>query len=80
MSAQDVWIPPTPITATKAHQGVFGSATIQIRDANNDEQITKPLIVAEGLDTGLMGEAGSIGDTDIYINLFLMLMNQIVSN
>jgi len=54
-----------PIPATKSYQGVFGSATIQIDDAGSDGLITNPLIVAEGLDTGLMAQAGNIGDTDI---------------
>lgn len=64
ISAQDE-IFVQPITATKAYQGAFGSATIQIDDAGNDGLITNPLIVAEGLDTGLMAQAGNIGDTDI---------------
>lgn len=63
LSAQDV-IYVQPIIATKAFQGTFGTATLQIRDANEDGQITKPLIVAEGLDTGLLAQAGSIGDND----------------
>lgn len=64
-SAQnDIYVVP-PITATKSYQGAFGSATIQIDDAGSDELITKPLIVAEGLDTGLIAQAGNIGDTDI---------------
>ena len=62
------------ITATKAYQGVFGTATLQIARADNCNQIRKPLIVAEGLDTGLMGQGGSIGDTDI--NSFFLAVNE----
>lgn len=41
------------ITATKAYNGVFGSASIIISYRNdNDTVIRKPLIVAEGLDIG----------------------------
>jgi hypothetical protein len=49
------------ITATKAYLGIYGKATIQIDDAGNDGLITKPLIVAEGLDTGLLAQTGRIG-------------------
>lgn len=41
------------VTATKAYNGVFGSASILISNRNdNDPVIRKPLIVAEGLDIG----------------------------
>jgi hypothetical protein len=63
--AQNNTIFVQPITATKPYQGVFGSATLQIDDAGSDGLITNPLIIAEGLDTGLMAQAGRIGDTDI---------------
>jgi hypothetical protein len=63
--AQNNTIFVQPITATKPYQGVFGSATLQIDDAGNDGLITNPLIIAEGLDTGLLAQAGSIGDTDL---------------
>lgn len=53
------------ITATKAFQGVFGSATLQIANGSADCKLRKPLIVVEGLDTGLLAQAGSIGDLDI---------------
>lgn len=53
------------ITATKAYQGVFGSATLQIAYGSDDCELRNPLIVAEGLDTGLLAQAGSIGDLDI---------------
>ena len=53
------------ITATKAFQGVFGSATIQVVRGGACNELRNPLIVAEGLDTGLLGQAGTIGDSDI---------------
>jgi hypothetical protein len=53
------------ITATKAYQGIYGSATLQIAYGTNDCKLRKPLIVAEGLDTGLLAQAGTIGDNDI---------------
>ncbi len=54
------------ITATKDYQGVFGSATLQIAYGSNNCTMQKPLIVVEGLDTGIMGQGGSVGDTDIF--------------
>ena len=54
-----------PITATKAYLGEFGSATLQIVYNTNGCNITRPLIVAEGLDTGLLGQAGSLGDNSL---------------
>lgn len=65
INAQNNTIFVQPITATKSYQDIFGTATLQIDDAGNDGLITNPLIIAEGLDTGLMAQAGSIGDTDI---------------
>ncbi|MEM8927297.1 MAG: T9SS type A sorting domain-containing protein [Bacteroidota bacterium] len=53
------------VTATRSFQGIAGSATLQIAYANTCGQITKPLIVAEGLDTGLQQEGATIGDSDI---------------
>ncbi|TMU50426.1 T9SS type A sorting domain-containing protein [Flagellimonas algicola] len=53
------------INATRSFQSIAGSATLQIAYANTCGQITKPLIVAEGLDTGLQQEGGTIGDSDI---------------
>ncbi|MFY0484107.1 hypothetical protein ACI6PS_16030, partial [Flavobacterium sp. PLA-1-15] len=53
------------INATKDYQGIFGSATLQIDDAGSDGAITNPLIIVEGLDTGLLAQAGSIGDSDL---------------
>lgn len=35
------------ITASKAFNGVFGSAILQIDDAGNDGMITRPLIIAD---------------------------------
>lgn len=53
------------ITATKAHLGQFGSATLQIDDAGNDGLITKPLIVAEAFDSGLLGVEYEFGENDL---------------
>ncbi len=53
------------INATKAYQGVFGSATIQVVRGGACNELRNPLIVAEGLDTGLLGQGGTIGDSDI---------------
>lgn len=54
-----------PITATKAYLGEFGSATLEILYNTNGCTLTRPLIVAEGLDTGLLGQAGSLGDNSL---------------
>ncbi|TXD80789.1 hypothetical protein ESY86_19960 [Subsaximicrobium wynnwilliamsii] len=67
-----------PITSTKSFQGVFGSATLQIAYGSANCTMQKPLIVAEGLDTGLMGQGGSIGDNDI--NSFFQSIFQSGSN
>lgn len=53
------------INATKAYQGVFGSATIQVVRGGACNELRNPLIVAEGLDTGLLAQGGTIGDSDI---------------
>lgn len=42
------------ITATKAHLGQYGKVTLEIDDAGRDGLITKPLIVAEGFDPGII--------------------------
>lgn len=54
-----------PINATRAYLGIFGSATLQIAYGSSDCKLRKPLIVAEGLDTGFFAASGSIGDYDI---------------
>ncbi|TXD81043.1 hypothetical protein ESY86_19505 [Subsaximicrobium wynnwilliamsii] len=54
-----------PITATKAFQGQFGSATLQIDDAGSDGLITKPLIIAEGFDSGLLGAENEFGENQL---------------
>jgi len=54
-----------PITATRAYNGIAGSATLQIAYGSIDCRLRKPLIVVEGLDTGLLGPTGRIGDSDI---------------
>lgn len=53
------------ITATEVHLGQFGSATLQIDDAGEDGLITRPLIVAEGFDSGLLGVENEFGENDI---------------
>jgi hypothetical protein len=53
------------IVATKDFQGVFGSARLQIDDLNNDGIITRPLIVAEGFDSGLLGVENEFGESNI---------------
>lgn len=58
------------INATKAYQGFFGSATIQVVRGGACNELRNPLIVAEGLDTGLLAQGGTIGDSDIQSFLF----------
>jgi hypothetical protein len=58
-----------PITAVKAFNGVFGSALLQIDDADNDGLITKPLIIAEGFDSGLLDVENEFGENDIQLSL-----------
>ncbi len=53
------------ILAKRNYLGKKGSATLQIVYGETCGIIKKPLIVVEGLDTGLKAESGSIGDTDI---------------
>lgn len=53
------------ITASKAFNGVFGSATLQIDDAGNDGMITRPLIIAEGFESGLLGTENPFGEQDL---------------
>jgi hypothetical protein len=67
-----------PINATKSYQGILGSCTVQIDDAGSDGLITNPLIIAEGLDTGLLAQVGRIGDTDI--TTFIRAVNAPNSN
>ncbi len=55
------------ITATRAYKGKKGSATLQVIYGSSDCRMRNPLIIAEGLDTGLQAESGSIGDTDYEI-------------
>lgn len=55
------------ITASRAFNGVFGTATLQIDDAGNDGLITKPLIIAEGFESGLLGTENPFGENDIRI-------------
>ncbi|WP_040279308.1 T9SS type A sorting domain-containing protein [Psychroserpens damuponensis] len=64
------------ITASKSYQGVFGTATLQIAYGSADCQLRNPLIIAEGLDTGLLAQAGSIGDSDYNSFRFSVLASQ----
>ena len=69
----------TTVTATTQYNGLHGSATVYIRFANGGNTITKPLIVAEGFDTGIIltpeQEAG-----DNNIDYFLRDINNSFSN
>ena len=44
------------ITATTAYLGQYGSVKVTVDDAYNDDEITHPLIVAEGFDVGVVIE------------------------
>jgi hypothetical protein len=46
--------PKTTITATTPYLDTYGSATVYFRYAYGNSYITKPLIVAEGFDTGVI--------------------------
>jgi hypothetical protein len=52
---------------TQQFGGVVNSATIQIRYASGNpcDNITNPLIVAEGFESGLLGNENPLGDNDI---------------
>lgn len=53
------------VTATEAYYGKYGTATLYIRDVN-DDGISNPLIVAEGFDTGaILNPEQEAGDSDI---------------
>ncbi|SEC74250.1 PGAP1-like protein [Maribacter dokdonensis] len=53
-------------TATRTYLGVAGSVTLQIANGSSDNKIRKPLIVVEGLDTGILAASGRIGDSDYF--------------
>lgn len=56
----------TTITATTAYLSYYGSATVYIKYANGGNTITKPLIVAEGFDTGIvLNPEQEAGDNNI---------------
>ncbi|XMO88346.1 T9SS type A sorting domain-containing protein [Algibacter sp. AS12] len=56
----------TSITATVPYANHYGSATVYIRYANGGSTIRKPLIVAEGFDTGvLLNPEQEAGDNNI---------------
>lgn len=68
-----------PIAATRSYLGTLGSATVQIAYGSSDCTLRKPLIVAEGLDTGFFGASGMIGDTD-YSSFFTSIISSNSSN
>ena len=69
----------TTITATTAYNGWLGSATVYVRYANGGNTITKPLIVAEGFDTGvILTPEQEAGDNNI--DYFLRDINNSFSN
>lgn len=63
-----------PITSSRPYLNIAGSATLQIAYGSTDGKIRKPLIVAEGFDTGLLSSSGSIGDSD-YFNFITAVGN-----
>ena len=63
-----------PITATTPYNGQYGSATLYIRYANGGSTIRKPLIVAEGFDTGVILNPEQEGG-DYNVNTFLKNVN-----
>ena len=67
-----------PFPATQMYLGQFGKATLEIDDARSDGLITKPLIVAEGFDSGLLGVESGLGDNDL--DSFIRSVNRSDSN
>ena len=61
------------VLAERAYMGRANTATLQIAYGSDDCQLRNPLIVAEGLDTGLLAEGGRIGDRDIS-NFFVSIL------
>ncbi|WP_445721702.1 T9SS type A sorting domain-containing protein [Flavobacterium sp.] len=69
----------TTITATTAYNGALGSATVYIKYKTGGNSITKPLIVAEGFDTGvILTPEQEAGDNNI--EDFLRDINNSFSN
>ncbi|HMI08553.1 MAG TPA: T9SS type A sorting domain-containing protein [Flavobacterium sp.] len=75
---QTIIIPPDPscanvatipLSGTRQYLGVANTATLQIKYAQNDCIIRKPLIVVEGFDSGLLGIENSFGEIS-YRNFF----------
>jgi hypothetical protein len=56
------------ITATKAHLGQFGKVTLQIDDSGHDGLITRPLIVAEGFDPGIIISPEAVNGINTYLS------------
>ncbi len=67
-----------PFPGTQMYLGQFGKATLEIDDARSDGLITKPLIVAEGFDSGLLGVESGLGDNDL--DSFIRSVNRSDSN
>jgi len=53
-----------PFSGTRQYLGVANSATLQIKYAQRDCKIRKPLIVVEGFDSGLLGIENAFGESD----------------
>lgn len=53
-----------PFTGTRQYLGSANSATLQIKYRNSDCIISRPLIVVEGFDSGLLGVENSFGEVD----------------
>ncbi|WP_082113368.1 T9SS type A sorting domain-containing protein [Kordia jejudonensis] len=67
----------TTVTATVPYYGKNATATLYIRDADGDNQITNPLIVAEGFDTGaVLNPEQEAGDSNIEDFIESYLFNQ----
>jgi len=69
------------VTATKAYNGVFGSARIIISYRNdNDPVIRKPLIVAEGLDVGHITKPENPEGANTYEQFLIRIRQSTSSN
>ena len=53
-----------PFTGTRQYLGLANTATLQIKYAQNDCIMRKPLIVVEGFDSGLLGVENPFGEVD----------------
>nr|WP_315258208.1 T9SS type A sorting domain-containing protein [uncultured Flavobacterium sp.] len=55
-----------PFTGTRQYLGIANSATLQVRYRNSDCIISKPLIIVEGFDSGLLGVENPFGENDLF--------------